>query len=54
LVTTNVFSSNVHDPALFIHVSPHAKTLLLLYVDDMIIVRDDTQYIAFVKSCLSD
>jgi hypothetical protein len=30
-----VFSTNAHDPALFVHVSPHGKTLLL-YVDNMI------------------
>jgi hypothetical protein len=28
--------------------------LSLFTCHDMIIVRDDTQYIAFVKSCLSD
>jgi hypothetical protein len=35
-------------------VSPRGRTLLLLYVDDMIITRDDPEYIAFVKACLSD
>jgi hypothetical protein len=48
------FSANAHDPALFIHVSPRGRTLLLLYVDDMIITGDDTEYIAFVKAHLSD
>jgi hypothetical protein len=35
-------------------VSPRGKTLLLLYVDDIIITDDDPEYIAFVKVCLSD
>jgi hypothetical protein len=35
----------------FIHVSPRGRTLL---VDDMIIIDDDTEYIAFVKARLSD
>jgi hypothetical protein len=36
------------------HVSPRGRTLLLLYVDDMIIISDDPEYIAFVKARLSD
>jgi hypothetical protein len=48
------FSASAHDPALFIHVSPHDRTLLLLYVDNMIITGDDPEYIAFVKNHLSD
>jgi hypothetical protein len=39
---------------LFVHVSPRGRTLFLLYVDDMIIIGDDLEYIAFVKACLSD
>ena len=31
------FSPSEHDPALFIHVCPRGRTLLLLYVDDMLI-----------------
>jgi hypothetical protein len=38
----------------FVHVSPCGRTLLLLYVDDMIITCDDPEYIAFVKARLSD
>jgi hypothetical protein len=34
--------------------SPHGRTLLLIYVDDMIITSDDPEYIAFVKGYLSD
>jgi hypothetical protein len=48
------FSASAHDSALFVHVSPRGRTLLLLYVDDMIITGDDPEYIAFVKAHLSD
>jgi hypothetical protein len=47
------FKSSDHDPALFIHTSPHGRTLLL-YVDDMIVTGDDSQHIAFVKQRLSE
>jgi hypothetical protein len=48
------FSDSAHDPALFAHVSPHGRTLLLLYVDDKNITSDDLEYIAFVSTCFSD
>jgi hypothetical protein len=54
VVTAAGFSASAHDLALFVHVSPRGRTLLLLYVDDMIITGDDREYIAFVKAHLSD
>jgi hypothetical protein len=54
VVTIDVFSISSHDPALFVHVSPRGRTLLLLHVDDMIITGDDPEYIAFIKAHLSD
>jgi hypothetical protein len=54
VVTVVDFSVSAHDPALFVHVSPRGRTLLLLYVDDMIFTGDDPEYIAFVKAHLSD
>jgi hypothetical protein len=47
------FYSSDHDPALFIHVSSRGRTLLLLYVDDMLITGDDPDHIAHVKTYLS-
>lgn len=48
------FSPSDHDPALFTHTSEHGRTLLLLYVDDMLITGDDLEYITFVKQRLSE
>jgi hypothetical protein len=48
------FFVSAHDPALFVHVLPRGRTLLLLYMDGMIITGDDPEYIAFVKARLSD
>uniref|UniRef100_A0ACD6A1H4 Uncharacterized protein n=1 Tax=Avena sativa TaxID=4498 RepID=A0ACD6A1H4_AVESA len=52
MVAAAGFSPSFHDPALFVHTSPRGRTLLLLYVDDMIIIGDDPEYIAFVKARL--
>jgi hypothetical protein len=54
VVTVAGFSASAHDLALFVHVSPRCRTLLLLYVDDMIITGDSPEYIDFVKAHLSD
>jgi hypothetical protein len=54
MVTAVGFSASAHDPTLFVHMSPRGRTLLLLYVDNMIITGDDPEYIAFVKARLSD
>jgi hypothetical protein len=54
VVTAADFSATAHDLTLFVHVPPRGRTLLLLYVDDMIITGDDPEYIAFVKTRLSD
>nr|CCI55442.1 PH01B031C15.25 [Phyllostachys edulis] len=45
------FSPSNYDPALFIHTSSHGCTMLLLYVDDILITGEE--YIAFVKHQLS-
>jgi hypothetical protein len=54
VVTAVGFSASAHDPALFVHVSPRGRIILLLYMNDMIITGDDTEYIIFVKARLSD
>ena len=48
------FSQSDHDPALFIHLSPRGRTLLLLYVDDMLITGDDVEHISHVKKQLGE
>ena len=48
------FLPSAHDSALFVYTSPQCRTLLLLYVDDMIITGDDPEHIAFVKACLRE
>jgi hypothetical protein len=54
VVTAAGFFASAHDLALFVHVSPHGRILLLLYMNDMIITSDDPEYIAFRKAHLSD
>src|SRR3954467_2257383 len=54
VVTAAGFSASTHDPSLFVHLSARGRTLLLLYVDDMIITGDDPEHIAFVKARLSE
>src|SRR4051812_15571993 len=54
VVTAAGFSPGTHDPTLFVHCSSRGRTLLLLYVDDMIITGDEPEYIAFVKARLSE
>jgi hypothetical protein len=54
MVTAASFSASAHDPSLFVHMSPHGRTILLFYIDNMIITGDDPEYIAFVKPHLSD
>ncbi|CAM8994355.1 unnamed protein product [Rhodiola kirilowii] len=48
VVTAAGFTASDHDPALFIHSFTRERTLLLLYVDYMLITGDDPQHIAFV------
>ena len=53
MITEAGFSPSPHDPALFIHTSSRGRTLLLLYVDDMLITGDDAEHISLVKRHLS-
>jgi hypothetical protein len=46
------FSPSNHDPALFVHQSSQGRTLLLLYVDDMLITGDNAEHISSVKKQL--
>ena len=43
------FTTSIHDPAVFTHSSSRGRTVLLLYLDDMILTGDDPAHIAFVK-----
>jgi hypothetical protein len=43
------FLPSAHDPALFIHLSPHERTLLLVYANDIFITGDDVEHISHVK-----
>jgi len=54
VITAAGFIPSDHDPALFVHISARGRTLLLLYVDDMLITGDDHDYIAFVKNRLRE
>jgi hypothetical protein len=53
VITAAGFSTSEHDPALFVHVSSKGRTLLLLYVDDMLITGDNSEHISNVKQYLS-
>jgi hypothetical protein len=48
------FTSSDHDPALFLYSSSRGLTLLLLYVDDMLITGDDPEHVSQVKQHLSE
>src|SRR4051812_5864094 len=50
VVTDASFLTSAHDPPLYVHLSARGQTLL--YVGDMIITRNDPQYIAFVRRVL--
>ena len=43
---------SIHDPAVFTYTSSRGRTILLLYVDDMILTGDDPAHITFVKQKL--
>jgi len=47
------FAPSSHDPALFVHISPRGRTLLLLYVNDMLITGDDVEHVFLIKKHLS-
>jgi hypothetical protein len=52
VITAAGFSSSEHDLA-FLFMSPKGRTLLLLYVDDMLITGDNSEHISHVKQHLS-
>jgi hypothetical protein len=53
VMTAAGFSPSAYDPTLFVHTS-RGRTLLVLYLDDMIITDDNSEYIAFVKARLRE
>jgi hypothetical protein len=53
VITTTSFFASAYDPMLFAYFS-RGRTFLLLYVDDMIITRDDHECIAFVEARLNE
>jgi len=53
VITAAGFSPSPHDPALFTHISSRGRTLLLLYVDDMLITGDDAEHVSLIKRHLS-
>lgn len=48
------FTPSDHDHALFIHLSPHRRILLLLYVDHMLIIDNDAGHIYDLKKQLGE
>ena len=48
------FKQSDPEPSLFFHQSDRGRTMILLYVDDMLITGDDEEYITFVKGKLSE
>ena len=48
------FTASIHDSAVCVHTFSRDRTILLLYVDDMILTGDNSAHIAFVKQKLSE
>ena len=48
------FTASIHDPAVFTYTSSRGRTILLLYVADMILTGDGPAHIAFVKQKLCE
>lgn len=53
VITVVGLTVSSHDPALFVHVSSQGRTLLFLYVDNMLITGDDSSFIMYVKKHLN-
>jgi hypothetical protein len=53
VVRATGFSPSDHDPTLFIHLSSRGRTLLLLYVYDILVTGDDADHISYVKKQLA-